>query len=113
MMLTIELDKKEVEFDLFLPEEVKKFLKNNNIKEQPLLKNYAWTEYLIEDLEPVKTINFTKAKVVINHIHIDNSRQIRVAPEDYSKGKVVVKATSWSKGTFSDTFSIGFSVFAE
>ena len=87
MIKNIKLDGKIVHFELFFPNEIKEFLSKNNIDENELLNNENWTDYIIEDLEQYKIIDFEKAKIVINYIHIDQNNQIRVNPENIKKEK--------------------------
>ncbi len=111
----IELDGKIVKIEFILPDEIKKFLEKNNLDENQLLKDYKWEQSIYEDLldENYKVRNnFEKAKLVINYIHITQDNQIRVTPEDFTKGKRLVSG-NWGKGTFFDDFSIGYSIFTE
>jgi len=110
---SIKLDEKTVHFELFLPEAIKNFLNKNGIDENELLNNENWNDYIIEDLEQYEVIDFEKAKVVINYIHISQNNQIRVNPEDFSKGKNIVKSSTIDKGGFSNIFSLGYSIFVE
>jgi hypothetical protein len=112
----IKLDGKVVKFELFLPNEIKEFLSKNNIDVNDILNNENWTDYIIEDLEQYETIDFEKAKIIINYIYINQNNQIRVNPEDFSKGKNIVKSSTISKGdvsngAISNIFSIGYSIF--
>ena len=115
MIKDIELDGKIVKIEYILPDEIKKFLKKNNIDENQLLKDYKWEQCIYEDLldqnYKVKN-NFEKAKLVINYIHINQDNQIRVPPEKFAKGKSI-GGGNWSKGTFFKDFSIGYSIFTE
>ena len=118
MIKNIKLDGKNVHFELYLPNEIKEFLSKNKINENELLKNENWTDYIIEDLEKYEVIDFKKAKIVINYIHIENDNQIRVNPENFSKGKNIVKSSTIikgnvSNGAISNIFSLGYSIFVE
>ena len=115
MIKDIELDGKIVKIEYILPDEIKKFLKKNNIDENQLLKDYKWEQCIYEDLlnEKYKVKNnFEKAKLVINSIHISQDNQIRVPPEKFVKRKFI-GGGNWSKGTFFEDFSIGYSIFTE
>lgn len=115
MIKDIELDGKIVKIEFVIPNEIKKFLQKNSIDENQLLKDYKWEQCIYEDLLDknfkVKS-NFEKAKLIINYIHITQNNQIRVAPENYAKGKSI-GGGNWSAGTFFDNFSIGYSIFTE
>lgn len=118
MIKNIKLDEKIVHFELFLPLEIKAFLRKNNIDENELLNNENWTDCIIEDLEQYEVIDFEKAKIVINYIHIDQNNQIRVDPKIFSKGENIVKSSTTSKGSvsngaISNIFSLGYSIFVE
>lgn len=115
MIKNIKLDGKIVKFNLFLPKVLKEFLSKNKIDKNKLLNNENWTDYLIEDLEEYEIIDFNNAKVVINYIHIDYDKQIRINPKDFSKGKDIGGGTI-SKGgnsSISENFSLGYSIFIE
>ena len=118
MIKKIKLDGKIVHFELFLPNEIKEFLSKNNIDRNELLNNKNWADYIIEDLEQYEVIDFKKAKIVINYVHIDQNNQIRVNPENFSKGKNIVKSSTINKGdissgAISNIFSLGYSIFVE
>ena len=118
MIKNIKLDGKIVQFELFLPKEIKEFLSKNNINEKELLNNEIWTDCIVEDLEQYEIIDFEKAKIVINYIHINQNNQIRVNPENFCKGKNIVKSSFHTKGdissgAISNIFSLGYSIFVE
>ena len=115
MIKDIELDGKTVKIEFILPDEIKKFIKKNNIKENQLLKDCKWEQCIYEDLldQNYKVKNsFEKAKLVINYIHITQDNQIRVSPNNFAKGKSI-GGGDWCKRTFFDKFSIGYSIFTE
>ena len=115
MIKNIELDGKIVKIEYVIPDEIKKFLEKNNLDENQLLKDYKWEQCIYEDLldENHKVKNsFEKAKLVINYINITQDNQIRIPPEDFAKGKLI-GVGNWSKGTFFEDFSIGYSIFTE
>ena len=115
MIIDVELDGKIVKIELVLPNEVKKFLQKNSLDENQLLKNLEWGRHIKEDLldDNNKILNdFEKAKLFINYIHINQNNQIRIPLKNFSSGKRLV-SVSWTKGTFFDDFSIGYSIFPE
>ena len=77
------------------------------------MNNIEWEKCILEDLEKYKTIHFRKMKLVINYIHISQSNQVRVQPKNFAMGKIIVKNSTWTRGTFFGDFSIGYSIFAE
>jgi len=115
MIRKINLSGKIVQIEFILLEEIKKFLQKNNIDENQLLKDYSWEDKIIEDLtnenQEIKN-DFGKAKLVINYIHISQNNQIRVKPENFAKGKRLITG-NWTKGSFFEDFSIGYSIFVE
>ena len=115
MIKDMELDGKIVKIEYILPDEVKKFLRKNNLDENQLLKDYKWEQCIYENLldedHKVKN-NFDEAKLIINYIHINQDNQIRVPPENFAKGKPI-GGGNWSKGSFFKNFSIGYSIFTE
>jgi hypothetical protein len=113
MIKNIKLDGKIIKFELFLPKKIKEFLDKNKIDKKEIFNNENWEGIIIEDLEQYEVINFKKAKIIINYIHITHNNQIRVNPEEFSKGKNIVKSSSFCKGFFSNIFSLGYSIFAE
>jgi len=119
MIKEIEIDGKNIEIEIIIPEEVKKFLEKNKINENRILENPLWEEgHTYEDYDEngvedgILGKNLKKAKVIINYIHITNENQIRVPPENFSNGKVM-KTANISKGDFAPftEFSIGYVVF--
>ena len=115
MIIDVELDGKTVKIELFIPDEIKKFLQKNTLDKDQILKNSEWERHIQEDLldDNNKIVNdFERAKLVINYIHIDQDNQIRISPRNFSSGKRLFSINS-TKGTFSKKFSIGYSIFAE
>ena len=115
MFKNVNLDGKIVKIEFVLPAEIKKFLRKNNIDEDNLFKNPKWEPYIYEDLldKNYKVRNdFIKAKLVITYIHISQNNQISVPPEKFVKGKFI-GGGNWSKGTFFEDFSIGYSIFTQ
>lgn len=116
MIKKFKLDGKIRYFELFLPPKIKEFLNKNKISENKILNNKNWEDHIIEDLEKYETINFEKAKIVIRYIHINQNNKININPKNFSKGKTIVESSTIVKGgeyTFSDIFSVGYSIFAE
>lgn len=111
MINKIKIKGKIFNLNYILPEKIKDFLKNNNINENDLLKDYGWESHIEEDLfdQDIKGKNLV---LVINYIHITQQNQIRLNPEEYAKGKKLV-SPSWTKGSFFQKFSIGYSIFLE
>ena len=115
MIKDIELDGKIVKIEYIIPNKIKKFLEENNLDENQLIKSYKWEQCIYEDLldENHKVRNdFKKARLVINYIYISHDNQIKVSPEDFTKSKLLVSGT-WIKGTFFKDFSVGYSIFTE
>ncbi len=115
MIKDIELDGKNVKIEYIIPDRIKKFLRENNINENKLLKHYKWDQSIYEDLldENYKVKNdFKRAKLIINYLYINQNNKIRIQPENFAKGKSISKV-NWSKGTFFKDFSIGYSIFTE
>jgi hypothetical protein len=112
MMRDIEIGGKIVQFEFVVPEEVREFLQRNALDENQFLKDYKWEQCILEDVEGVKVIDFGKAKLVINYLHISQDNQVRVSPEQFAKGKKR-GGGNWDKGTFSDIMSVGYAIFVE
>lgn len=115
MIKDINIDGKIVKVEIILPDKIKEFLQKNNLDDKKILNDYKWEQCICEDLLDKNLEirkDFEKAILVINYIHITQDNQIRIPSEDFAKGKKICDG-NWSKGTFFDKLSMGYSIFIQ